>query len=201
MSSDKTRFLMKYGKHGEHWNLDSILDSNIERYRTTGVMRLNDWTAIANSPHLTQQHVDRAIDSIPDIQDPLGGNEFIHVTNKKGLINGRHIEHIFDTAKNGIEATRFTPWHHSDRVSEHMLGEDSYEAMKAVANNVHAARKVLDAAKKSVDSHGYGSVVHEQALKNIKAVTPEDVEVAKKSGHTMVRNQATKTEKMLKDAQ
>lgn len=199
MNSDKTKFLMTYGKHGEHWNIDSVLDKAIEHQQTTGVMRLNDWVPIANSDHLEKHHVDRAIYSMPDMQNTLAGNEFIHVADKKGLIAGNHIEHIFDSSKDGEEAVRFLPWHHSDRVSEHMLNGDSYEKIKAVSGNAHAARKVLDAAKKNVDSHGYGPSTHGRALKNIKAVTSEDIAVAKKSGHTSVRMHAEETEKILKE--
>lgn len=191
--SEKTAFMLKYGKEGDHYNFDDVF--NKELSKITHPRDFSDsymtWSSLGKNPSLKEHHVTSMITKVESPGLYSGGDRFLRHARDSGVLKAHHIETIFDNLKHKNDITDY-PYQLSDRASHAVFDSgDIYAKVTAVRRNASVARKVLDdiSSSDNPDFRHPGSVWVE-ALRNRDAVTPADIELAKKSGHSKIAHLA-----------
>lgn len=180
--NDKTEFLLKYGKDGVHYDYEHEFRKALDE-KVVG-------PALYKHPLFSEKHLDKFVSSNPIVGRSQTFGLFLHVE-KNGILKQHHIERLFDS-KSDIDkqdVITLPGANLSTRIGHWMFDHGStLYRIHAISKHPSVARKVLDeiASSKNPD-FAHPNSVWQEALRNKDAVTPNDLEIAKKSGHSMVR--------------
>lgn len=184
--SDKTDFLLRYGKNGVHYDYEHEFRKALNE-KVVG-------PSLYKHPLFSEKHLNEFVNSDPKVGHPHTFN-LLQYSRGKGILTKHHIETLFDNKSDTDkrDVAKLPGTYLSPRIGHWMFDNGNiYDKTNAVKMHPSVARKVLDdIASSDNPDHVHPSSVWQTAIQNKDAVTQNDLDIAKKSGHSMIKYTAS----------